>query len=98
MTQLASWVHDLQHQLRRNHSIWYYVNDWATIDLASVNEVVDETDDGHTTEHGNSYKICVSWTKSTRRVKGKQIVPQFIIFASTFAKSGKKLMTVENTS
>jgi hypothetical protein len=74
------------------------VDDGATIDLASVNEVVHETDDGHTTEHGNSCEIRVSFTKSRRRVHRKLIVPQFIIFASTFAKSGKKLMTVENTS
>lgn len=79
-------------------SIWYHVHDGTTVDLLSVHEVVDETDDGNTTKHGDSYKFCVSGILNHNQRLRLVNIPQFIPFASTFANSGKKLITVENNS
>lgn len=76
------------------------MHDRAAIDLPGVHEVVDETDDGHATEHSNT---CPNRPKLAKllhdRKRSRPVnIPQFIDFASTLANNGKKLITVENTS
>ena len=74
------------------------MHDRTAVDLPGVYEVVDETDDGYATEHSDSYKFCVSCILHHNQRLRLVNSPQFIPFASTFANSGKKLMTVENNS
>jgi hypothetical protein len=73
------------------------MHDRTAVDLPGVDEVVDEANDSYTTEHSDSCETSKSANipKSAKAFQSVHI-PQFIILASTFANSGKKLMTVEN--